>query len=125
MKVAPVSADLLIKLALGAAVVGFAVYGLRRVSGAAGEVFSEAGAAISDAVTFVGETADNVVSTPVYAIGDAVGLPRTAKNECQECINEYRAAPWWKQAYLSFNVSAKCSTADYLRFVSTQRGPLE
>lgn len=125
MKITPVSADLLIKLALGAAVIGAAVYAVRRASSAAGGLLTDAGQAVSAAVGIAVETADNTVSMPVYAIGDAVGLPRTEVNECQACIDDYRAAAWYEQIYKSFAVSAKCSAGDYARFITTSKGPLE
>ena len=48
MKVSPISADLLIKLALVAAGIGLAVYLVRRTSGAAGEAIDKARAALAD-----------------------------------------------------------------------------
>ena len=52
---APISSDLLVKLALGAAALGLVYSGYRKITGAAGAV----GASISSAV----DTAANVVST--------------------------------------------------------------
>lgn len=47
MKVAPVSADLLIKLGMGAAIIGAAYYLIKRAGGAAGEAASNAAWAVS------------------------------------------------------------------------------
>ena len=48
MKIGPISADLLIKLALVGAGIGLAVYLVRRTSGAAGEAIDKARAALED-----------------------------------------------------------------------------
>jgi hypothetical protein len=69
------------------------------------------------------ELVDSVVSETVIAGAEVVGIPRTDKTECQKRIEEFRAAPWYEQAYLSFGVSANCSAGDYLKFVSTGKGP--
>ncbi|MGA8787258.1 MAG: hypothetical protein WB542_18180 [Polaromonas sp.] len=78
------------------------------------------GAAIGGAVV---DLADGVVSGVVVGAGELVGLPATDKGACQRCIDEFRAAPWYQQAYLSFKVSANCQASDYLRFIGTGKGP--
>lgn len=73
MKVAPVSADLLIKLALGAVAVGLVVYGYRKVSAAAGSVGTSIAAVAEDAVNAINPASDqNLAYRGVNAIGSAV-----------------------------------------------------
>ena len=70
MKVAPVSADLLIKLALGALVVGAAVYAVRKLQGAAGSLVDGVWDSASGAFTAAGEfvsTRLNPLSTQNFA----------------------------------------------------------
>lgn len=65
MKVAPVSADLLIKLALGAAVIGVAVWAVRRTTTALGEAIPDLpdfGAWASSAGHAIGSAADSASS---------------------------------------------------------------
>lgn len=68
---------------------------------------------------------DGVIEGTVVSTGKLVGLPETSKSECQKRIEEFRAAPWYQQAYLSFGVSANCSVSDYARFITTGKGPQE
>lgn len=79
----------------------------------------------SGIVSGTANAADQVLSGAVIGAGKAVGLPATSVDACTASIQEFRAAPWWKQAYLSFNVSAQCSAGDYLRFVGTGKAPNE
>lgn len=85
--------------------------------GARGTGEALAGAAI--------DLVDGAVSETVYTVTDAVGIPRTSKTECQRRIEEYRAAPWYQQVYLSFGLSANCQVSDYLRYAATGKGPQE
>lgn len=71
------------------------------------------------------DMADGVIGETVMSAGEVVGIPRTDENECQRRIEEFRKAPWYKQAYLSFGVSAYCPAGDYLRFAATGKGPLD
>jgi hypothetical protein len=93
MKVAPVSADLLIKLALGAAVLGGVWYALQKInagfgslgqsaSDAADWVVDTAGYAVEKA-NYAFETANNAVAAPVIAAGEVLGIPRTSMTQCQ------------------------------------------
>lgn len=77
MKVAPVSADLLIKLALGAAVVGAVYLVWRKASTAAGDVWDSAVDAVgtvADEVIVAVNPADsgNLVNRAVTAVGGSV-----------------------------------------------------
>lgn len=63
MKIAPPSADLLIKLALVALVVGGGVYLVRRASGAIGDALPDVGGWIDSAVDAVGNATDSAVDT--------------------------------------------------------------
>lgn len=78
------------------------------------------GAALAGAAI---DLADGVVSETVFTVGEAVGIPRTNKSECQRRIEEYRTAPWYEQAYMSFGISAYCTAGDYFRFIRTGKGP--
>lgn len=78
MKVAPVSADLLIKLALVALVVGGGVYLVRRASNAIGGAFDvlpdlpDVGAWVDSAARFAGDVGDTVGSGAGW-VGDTFG----------------------------------------------------
>lgn len=74
MKVAPVSADLLIKLAMTAAVVGVVYYGYKKLSGAAGEALGNAASTITETVTTTLNPASdkNIIYKGVNAVGGAV-----------------------------------------------------
>ena len=81
MKFAPVSADLLVKLALLAAGVGLAVYLVRRATGAVSEGIGKALTSASDLVTDVADSVivgtnpvnpANYANRAVTAIGSAV-----------------------------------------------------
>ncbi|MES2483788.1 MAG: hypothetical protein V4609_17525 [Pseudomonadota bacterium] len=74
MKVAPVSADLLLKLALGAALIAALVYVARRVSSAASDAAGQAYSAVAETVsTTLNPASDqNFVYTGVNALGHAV-----------------------------------------------------
>lgn len=77
MKVSPVSADMLIKLGLGAAVLGAAWYSWKKVSGAAGDaidaVTETASAAAGAIITGINPgNADNIVNKAATAAGGAL-----------------------------------------------------
>lgn len=75
MKIAPVSADLLIKLALIAAVVGGGVYLVRRASSAIGGAlpdFPDVGAWVDSATNFVGDVG-SVASDGAGWVADNLG----------------------------------------------------
>jgi hypothetical protein len=67
MKVAPVSADLLIELALGAAALGGLAYVAWRIKAAA----DDAGSAVSDAVDQAAEVAKHTATVVVEAVNPA------------------------------------------------------
>ena len=64
MKIAPVSADLLIKLAITAAVVGLGIYAVRRASAAAGSLSDQITAAFTGIKDTVSGAVDTVTSLP-------------------------------------------------------------
>lgn len=69
MKIAPPSADLLIKLALAAVGVGVVVYAVRKLASVAGGAYE----AVADATKYVNPTSpDNVAYQTVNAVGGAV-----------------------------------------------------
>ena len=77
MTLAPVSTDLLIKLALVAAGIGLAVYLVRRTSGAAGEAIDRARAALADTAdaVIIGTNPvdpNNYANRAVTAVGGAL-----------------------------------------------------
>lgn len=77
MKIAAVSADLLIKLAIGAAVIGGAVYLLRKASTSVSDAFAGVSEAVSDVAdsVIVGinpANSENIVNRGVNAIGGAI-----------------------------------------------------
>lgn len=96
MKVAPVSADLLIKLAIAAAVVGGAVYLANRARNALGEVLPDwsmpdLGAWVDGAGRFVGDVGSTIGDGASY-VADTFG--GTAHNTNPATWN-YGAAPAW------------------------------
>lgn len=93
MRVAPVSADLLIKLALVAAVVGGAVYLARRARAALGDVLPglpDVGAWVDSAGAFVGDVGSSIGSGAGYV---ADGLGGTAHNTAPNY--DLGASPDW------------------------------
>ena len=75
MKIAPVSADLLIKLALAAAVVGGAVYLARRATNTLGDLlpeFPDVGAWVDSAGAFVGDVGSTLNTGATY-VADTFG----------------------------------------------------
>jgi hypothetical protein len=71
MKIAPVSADLLIKLALVAAAAGVVYYGFRKLSGVAGSVADAAEDVIDGSIGLV--TGNNVITqSATNSTGDRV-----------------------------------------------------
>lgn len=101
-------------IAGGAAVIVALWIALRGFKGAGKDV----GAAVVD-------VADGVVSGAVEQIGGIAGIPKTGVQACQACIEEFRAAPWYEQAGLSFKVASYCSAPDYVKFMATGKGPLD
>lgn len=77
MKVAPVSADLLIKLALGAVAVGVAVYAFKKVTGALGDAAGAPGRAIDYLVSLPGKAIEAVKE--IAQEGGAVWQGNTAE----------------------------------------------
>lgn len=98
----------------GAVVLAVAYVWLRGVKGVASDV--------SGAVV---DLADGVVTGTVLGAGDVIGLPRTNVGACTQAVYDFRAAPWWKQAYMSLAVSANCSASDYWHFIGTAKAPGE
>lgn len=82
MKVAPVSADLLIKLALVALVVGGGVYLVRRASGAIGDALPDVGGWI-DAVS---DSVSNATDSAVDTFYEAENWSRNIHDEWREGI---------------------------------------
>jgi hypothetical protein len=73
MKIAPVSADLLIKLTLVAVAVGVVIYGVRKVTGAAGEAAGKMWDTATDAAYSVAPwNNDNVIAATVNSGVQAV-----------------------------------------------------
>jgi hypothetical protein len=100
LKIAPVSADLLIKLAIAAAVVGLGIYAVRRASAAAGSIADQISAGLGSIKDTVGGAIDTVTALPGqiadYAIegartGGAAWQSQTAERppDQQEFIGKY------------------------------------
>lgn len=111
----------LIKVAAIALAVGVGVYAIRRgvqsINEAPGQVvgglLSGAGGLLSD-----------LAAQPVFAIGDALGVPRTSCKACNEAITEFNGASWYEQAALSFKVASYCAAQDYLTWSLTGKRPV-
>lgn len=91
MKVTPVSADLLIKLAMVAAVVGGAVYLANRARGALGDVLPDVGAWVDGAGRFVGDVGSTIGDGASY-VADTFG--GTAHNT-NPATWDYGSSPAW------------------------------
>ena len=103
MKLAPVSADLLVKAALllgGAALVAYAVRAAKDAAAAAGN-------AAWGAVTGAADVAYQTGVGAVYGIGDAVGIPRTNMAACQQAMAEGR----------TWDASFACPAQDFLSYL--------
>ena len=93
MRVAPVSADLLVKLAVGAVLVGAAVLAMRSMVGAVQTAADGVWEPIDNALTTFGNGAREVNETAggvIQNVGAAVGIPRTNVTACQLAISEGR-----------------------------------
>jgi hypothetical protein len=88
MKVSPVSADLLIKLAIGAAVVGLGIYALRRASDAAGDLFKGLTDAVDNVKATVGGAIDTVAAIPGQIADYAIEGARTGGEAWQSQTTE-------------------------------------
>jgi hypothetical protein len=64
MKIAPVSADLLIKIAIGLAVVGVGIYAFRKASDAAGSLADSLASVVSGVTGGINEAVDTVIALP-------------------------------------------------------------
>lgn len=82
MKVAPVSADLLVKLALVAGGVIAVLYAVRQVKGAAGAAFGDIGESIGTWASDAAALADNSVANVIVGAGGLVGIPATDHDQC-------------------------------------------
>lgn len=85
MKIAPVSADLLIKLTLIAGAIGLGFYAVKKVSGAAGEAFTAFGDLGDNVGHWVGDkaaAADSAVANVIVGAGGVVGIPATDNDQC-------------------------------------------
>lgn len=109
----------------GAAVLALAYVYFRGAKSAGADI----GGAVVDLATGVlsgaAQAGGSAVAEAAQQAGEVIGLPRTSQTACQRSIAEFRAAPWYRQALLGFTVSANCPASDYLRFVTTGRGPGE
>lgn len=103
MKLAPVSADLLVKAALllgGVALVAYAVRAAKDAAAAAGN-------AAWGAVTGAADVAYQTSVGAVYGIGDAVGIPRTDLTECERAKAEGR----------TWDASFACPAGDFVSYL--------
>lgn len=77
MKIAPVSADLLIKVALGAVAVGGLLYLVNKITGAAAGAVGDVVDSVTEAAstTFNPASNQNFIYRSVNAVGDAIALP--------------------------------------------------
>lgn len=118
MRVAPVSADLLIKAAIALAVVGVVWYSVKKVGDKITGVTDSVSQGAQEAWRLTGQGAEylwdlggsaaqavNPVNL-VPTIGAAVGIPRTSVSECARAINEGR----------TWDASFACDAATFLRY---------
>lgn len=107
-----------VAMAAGLVAIGYVVY---RVSSVGKSVAS----GIADGATWAADRiqagagaavgfADAAVSAPVYAAGDALGIPRTSETECERAKREGR----------TWDASFACPAADFLGYLVTPAAPL-
>lgn len=86
MTVQPVSADLLIKLGIAAAVLGLIVYAAKSASGAAGALATQ----VADMASTVADTVGTIPQKTIEAAGAAVGIPKTDTSACAQALADGR-----------------------------------
>jgi hypothetical protein len=91
------------KLIIGGAILAAIIFFVKK-KGAAADVGAAVGGA---AVEFVLGAADTAISTPVYAIGDYVGVPRTELTECERAKLEGR----------TWDASFACPAGNFLKYL--------
>lgn len=100
-----------VALAAGLVAVGYVVYRAssigRSVAAGIGDAASAAGQFIRDGAGTVAGVVDTGVSAPVYAVGDALGLPRTSETECERAKREGR----------TWDASFACPAGDFLGYL--------
>ena len=82
MRVAPVSADLLLKIALVAAAGLALVYAVKQIKGAAGAAFGDIGDTVGTWASDAAALADSTVSNVIVGAGGLVGIPATDHDQC-------------------------------------------
>jgi hypothetical protein len=89
MKIAPVSADLLIKIGMAGAVVLVLVYAVKKISNAGSDLFDAGANALggawqygTDAVGSAASAVDSGVANVVVGTGGMVGIPATNQDQC-------------------------------------------
>jgi hypothetical protein len=86
VKIAPVSADLLIKVAIGLAVIGAGVYLLRKASDTVSSLGDGIGNAFSSVTGAVGEAYDAVVAVPGQIADYAIATAQTGGQAWQDNV---------------------------------------
>lgn len=105
-------------LAAGLVAVGYVVYKVTGLGdsvakglGSVGESIANGAGVVSDYISngagVVAGVVDTGVSAPVYAIGDALGLPRTTETECERAKREGR----------TWDASFACPAGDFLSYL--------
>jgi hypothetical protein len=92
-----------------AGAVGMVAFVAWRAAGAAGRGLSAAGQAVADTARAAGQVADTAVSAPVFAVGDAFGIPRTNMTECER----------HKAAGDAWEASFACPAGDFLTWLAS------
>jgi len=94
-----------IKIGAGLAVAGLAVYAYFKAKDAldsGGGFFQTVGAGVASAAV---DAVDGVVSGAALTVGDAIGVPRTNRTECQKALDEGR----------TWDASFACPAGDFIK----------
>lgn len=100
--------DLLVIAGVALALIAAAYYAKKKLAdagAAVGEIMGDAWIAAATGATAAG----NIASLPVYAVGDAIGVPRTNMTECERAKAEGR----------TWDASFSCDAVDWLKYISS------
>lgn len=102
-----VSAETVVTVAAGLALGLTILYAWKQLTSAAGSIGDAVASGVGAAAGAVATGVDTAVSTPVYAIGDAIGVPRT---DAQKCAQAQREGDGWTAAVY-------CPAGDFLGWI--------
>ncbi len=108
-----VQAETLVTVAAGLALGLTILYAWKTLTNAAGNLGETLANGVGTAVGAAAGVADDIISAPVYGIGDAIGVPRT---DAQKCAQAKREGDGWTAA-------AYCPAGDFLGWIVSDEPP--